>query len=531
MKSLIFYSNIPFTKSCLRLGILFICFSTLFMVGCKEDLIEPNSKLWEEFSVSLPQETTTLIRGIDGGDSLKAQINFPGQSGNQFDTSAYTYLWTSLINQDTLSDKHYLTYRDFDSQNDAMMSCLLAVKEKKTGITKYATSTIFVTTATREGWIILGEQSGKASLSMLTYTAQGYRKFVDLESTMGIKISFNGKPVSIDVLGTDIAFGGINQWLGVSTDQEIKVIKTMDFVEKANISAYLTNVLQPSAGHPVTFAVNGVNTFVASKDNNVYSFNTRRMVFNGRLERTQINTLTPGQLGAEVFKASPIHTFMDPLPMKDYSRLMYDEDRYQFVSARLSGNAEVNGVFPLLLPFSLQGFQQRAMSTRNDAGQGEVTSFLYNPTNNESYITQFLSNGILKSVKKIAAIDVNDIVQSKFIEIDYNTGCLIYTKGNEVKAYDYKIRKTISLLNLGNEEITLVKMTKHIPPHSWTSGREVLYKELLKRLIVCTYNASKPTDGGTFRLFQMRLGHQAPVKETEESGFPKIVDVAFSPIP
>ncbi len=528
----LFYSNTPLTTACCRLGILLCCLSTFLIAGCRKNLKGPDAGSMNEFSVSLPQEAITLIRGIEGGDSLKAQISFPGQPEKQSDNSAFTYIWTSLINRDTLSTRHFLTFKDFDGQPPALISCLLTVQEKSTGITKHATSSVFVTTATREGWALLGERSGKASLSMLTYTPQGYRKFIDLESELGLHLPLQGKPVSIDALGTDKAIGNaINQWLGVSTDQQIKIIQTMDFIEKTNVSDYLTNTLQPAPAHPVTLAVNGYNSFVASQGNDVYFFNTRLMVINGRLTRTQINTYPPGETGAAAFKASGIHAFMDPLPRKDYSCIVYDAENYQFVSARLSGNADINGVFPLQLPFSLQGFQLKSMSTRMKEEKAELTAFLYNPSNSKGYVIQFLSNGILKLIKEIPALDAIDLVQSKFIEIDNNTGYLLYTKGSEVKAYDYQLGQTFSLLNFGSEEITLIKITKHIPPVCRMPGRLELYQELLKRLVVCTYNPAMPDNGGIFMLFQIPLGHQSPVKETEEKGFPKIVDVAFVPIP
>ena len=119
---------------------------------------------------------------------------------------------------------------------------------------------------------------------------------------------------------------------------------------------------------------------------------------------------------------------------------------------------------------------------------------------------------------------------SKFIEIDLNAGYLIYTKGHEVVAYDYNMGQTFTLLNVGNETISLIKMIHHYPPSSTLAGRVDLYKEILNRLIVCTYDAAKPDEGGTFRTFHVQLGHQAPVQDMMETGFPKIVDVTFAPI-
>lgn len=536
MSRLKFYSNLSFIASGLRFGwlyIFFICFSILFTGGCKKDIINSDSGFSKEFSVELPKEVTTIIRGIGSQDSIKAQIRFPGQSGNQFDISAYTYTWTGLQNQDTLSTKHYLTLNDFEKQDPTLIPYLLTVKEKSTGITKIATSSVFITTPTREGWILLGDHSGNASISMLTYTPQGYRKFIDLESELGIDFPLKGKPVSIEVLGPDL-IGRKYQWLGITTDQEVKFLQCNDFVANDVISTYLNETLQPSPGHHVNLAVNGLVSFVATKDNSVFNFNIVYMTYLGMLGHYKLNTYSPGQPGASAFKASSIHTFIGPAFDLEYSRLMYDENNYQFVKGH-SEDPNKNGIFPLQLPFSFQGFRLEAMSTRRefDTGEGEeeVTAFLFNPINNEGYVIQFLSNGIVKLVKKLSATDANDIVKSKFIEIDYNTGYLIYTKGNEIKAYDYKLGQVLSLMNFGSEEITLIKMTKYTPPFSMIEGRIPLYKELFKRLLVCTYNPSKPNNSGTFRLFQIPLGHQVLVKETEETGFPKIVDATFAPIP
>lgn len=514
-----------------RLSFLIACTVALCCVSCRRDLVELTDSSTSVFSIVLPEDGGTLIRGLEGGDTLKAQIQLPGKAVSDFDTAAYSFLWTSFRNKDTLSRKYYVTTEDFDSQDPTLISCLLTVTDKKTGIAQNAVTNVLITSITREGWVLLGDKSGNAKLSMLTYTPEGYRKFIDLETELGIQLPINGKPNSIEVVGTEIGFGsGKYQWLVITTDQEVKFVKSMDMKADLAISNYLTQILQPSAASPVSMEVNGQTSFVATKDGNITYFSNFSMKYLGILSYSKLSTYPPRSASGTAFHASANHTFTAPGNLAEYSRLMFDEDNSVFVRAHLSGSTDVNGVYTLPLPFNLNGFQLKAITTQKGATNDDIIALLNNPTTQESYLIQFLSNRIVKTVTSIPYADMQDILASKFLEIDYNAGYLIYVKGSEVNAYDYKVGQRFKLLDFGNETISLVKMIKHFPPASTVPGRVDLYKQLLKKLVVCTFDPANPNNSGVFRLFQVPLGHQTPVKETEETGFPKIVDITFAPI-
>ncbi|MBO9635922.1 MAG: hypothetical protein J7578_22660, partial [Chitinophagaceae bacterium] len=76
---------------------------------------------------------------------------------------------------------------------------------------------------------------------------QGYKKFVNLATDLGKGIGIQGKPVSISSVGSDLVWGlSVLQWIGITTDQEIKVLQSMDFTVDQNISNFLTSTFQPS---------------------------------------------------------------------------------------------------------------------------------------------------------------------------------------------------------------------------------------------------------------------------------------------
>jgi hypothetical protein len=265
-----------------RLHFLIACTVALCSVSCKRDLVDLTHSSSNEFTIVLPKDGGTLFRGLGKADTLKAQIQLPGKAASDFDTTAYSFIWTSFQNKDTISRKYYITTKDFDNQDPTLISCLLTVVDKKTGIAKDAVTNVLITTFTREGWVLLGEKAGKAKLSMLTYTPTGYLKFIDLETELGIQLPFNGKPNTIDAVGTEISYGaGKYQWLAVTTDQEVKLVQTMDMKPDAAVSNYLTQVLQPSAASPVSIEVNGQTSFVATKDKNITYFSTFYMSYLG----------------------------------------------------------------------------------------------------------------------------------------------------------------------------------------------------------------------------------------------------------
>lgn len=534
MKHINFYAMLlaeTFNLNLYRLGILSMSICAFFSTSCKRDFTDISSKKSKEFNIIMPKDGGTIIKGAVGRDTIKAQMLNSGNQLSEFDTAAYSFVWINFQNKDTLSRKPFLTSNDVGSLQPTLVSCLLSVTEKSTGIIKYVSTDIFVTTATREGWVLLGDKSGTAKLSVLTYTDKGYKKYVDLATELGIDVPLKGKPVSINAIGTENIYTGKYQWLGVATDQEIKLIQTTDFIAHAKMSDYVTSIMQPSTLSPVKLEVSGRTNFVATKDNNVYHFSTNSMHYVNIYGYSILNAYPPPlKPGMQPFKASPLHTFTSAMSLNEYSRMMYDEDNGVFVRAQISTPVDINGVFPLQLDFSTKGFKLKAITTLKGAEVDEITALLYNPTTSQSYLIQFLTNGIVKTSEAIPYADAEDLMASKFIEIDLNAGYLMYTKGNEVLAYDYISGKTFSLLKFGNENISLIKMIHHYPPASTLAGRVDLYKEILNRLIVCTYDAARPDDSGTFRTYQIRLGHQAPVPDIMETGFPKIVDATFAPI-
>ena len=234
---------------------------------------------------------------------------------------------------------------------------------------------------------------------MLTYTANGYRKYIDLATELGLDVPLKGKPVSINALGTEIMFNmGKYQWLGIATDQEIKIIQSMDFVADTKMSDYVTSVMQPSDLSPVTLEVNGLTNFVATKNNDVYYFSIYDMNYIKRFQYSILNAYPPPlQPGRQLFKASPHHTFTSSNGIRDYSRMMYDEDNGVFVRAQMSSPLDINGVFPLQLNFSTKGFKLKAIATLKGPAVDDITALLHNPTTSESYVIHFLSNGIVKT--------------------------------------------------------------------------------------------------------------------------------------
>ena len=526
--------NRLYYKLLIRTGTLLGVTALLFIAGCRKDLVTADPGELNEFILELPSGTTTIIKGIEAGDSIKANIRIPGGPAG-FNTSDYDFVWTNLNTKDTLSNRYYLTYKDFENEEPSTMPCLLTVTEKKTGKTKLANTSVFFTTATREGWVLLGDKSGNATLSVLTYTGNGYKKFIDIETELGIQFPITGKPVSLNNVGADMPYGlSPYQWMGLTTDKEIKFFRSMDFMVHEQVSDYLNQTLAPSALSPVTLDVTGQSSFVATRNNKIYRFMTFYMTLLGNYTHNVLSTYPPAQPGATPFKASTAHTYTGPGWLSgEFNRFMYDSENFEFVRAHVSGNPDINGVYPLDLPFSKNGFQLKAINTilGDMIEQDLITAFLYNPVTEDGYVIEFLSNGIVKSVKRMASADAKEAGTAPFLEINNNNSYLVYTKGNEVKAYDYKLGQSISLLNFENETISLLKMQRYTPGFVRTPGRKAVYGELFKRLVVCTYNPASPDNSGTFHQYQLPLGHQKPVLEAKETGFPKIVDLTFNILP
>lgn len=520
-----------------RLARIAFCYLGLLATSsCYKGLTDINQIAPGHFSIVLPTEETMIIRGGTEKDTLRALIKTPQEAvAAATDTSHYSYVWTILSGQ-ILSRMPYLTVTDFEGMDPSKNTVQLTVTEKSTGLLEKGTADVFITTPTREGWMILGENSGKTQIGMLTYTPNGYRKMTDVNSALGKNISFSGKPISISAIGSDQKNGqSLHQWVGVATDQEIKLFSSLDYTVDQPTSETVTGLLSPGPSNRTVIEKTGYTTFMARKGSDMFQFDFYYMKTLNLPSQQQMNIIKINGTN-KVFPVAAVNVQIGPqVPYNDgsYYRMLYDADSCSFVwNDAYNVYTSETKYLSLLLPFSLKGSQLRAI--RNPMTTGSVNdvliALLNKPATHETYVIQFLSNALVKDVKQISAANAAEILNSPFIEIDYNTGYIIYVKGNSVYAYDPAADQAFSLVDFGNEVISLVKFEKFNPGKSKMPGREEVYTELFKRLVVCTYDPANPDHSGTFRLYRIPLGHQAPIAETVESGFPKIIDTDFIPI-
>lgn len=524
------YKNIKYYAGAFRL----LGLAALLLTSCSKSLVDVDNSPSTDFQISLPEDMVTFVKGRGAVDSLIPVIMQPGTPASNIDTSAYTYRWTGLVNGKAISSRPFLVGEDFDKHTPGVFSCLLTMTEKASGIRQSASCDVFVTTATREGWVLLGEKAGAAQLSVLSYTTTGYTKYVDLKAELGIDMPLKGKPYSIAAVGTELARGdGKYQWLGVATDQEIKFIQSMDFTENKKMSDFLTVSLTPNATQSISFDAAGLTTFIATKGTELYFFNTPNIVSYGMQKFDLINKYKALKPDAISFNAAPYHTLTGPRLFDEGNRIMYDKDKYCFVRAQLSlaGQLGLNGLFPLALPFALEGYELRGIVSERGEEQDNITALLYNPTSHEGKVIEFKSNGIVVKTNSIDPVDAALLFKSETIVIDRYNGYVFFIFNNDLYSYDYHNKKGKLMLALGNERISHLKMENYIPLSSKMVGRQDIYKQLLKNLIVCTYDPAKPDNSGTFRSYIVPPGQQNLIMEVEETGFPKIVSTTFATIP
>lgn len=520
-----------------KLTILMItCLCTVISTSCRKSLSTLDQMQPNHFAIVLPTEQTMMIRqGLDK-DTLKALIRLPGQTEKAPDTSKYSFVWTTVSDAKVVGRKAFLTVADFDGIDPTKNTVQVAVTEKSTGLLEKATADVFITTSTREGWVILGENAGQAQIGMLGYTDNGYKKILNVNTALGKNISFKGKPVSISAVGTDKTNNAsLLQWIGVTTDQEIKLFASMDFSEDPKLSQTFTDFLKPTALNPVVLEKAGYNALLSRKGTDMYQFDLYYIRQLNIVNPLQMNVITVSGV-KKTFPASPMNVQVGPVvPYKgdSFYRVLYDNNSFNFVfDDGYNTYGSLTKYISPILPFSMNGFQLKAIRNNIGASGGNdvILALLNNPTSQESYLIQFLTNGFNKDVKKITTANATDMMNARFVEIDYNTGYVVYTKGNAIYGYDPTTEQNFLLIDFGNENISLMKFEKFTPGSSKMPGRAAVYKELFKRLVVCTYDPANPSKSGTFRLYRILLGRQAPIAETIESGFPKIIDTDFVPI-
>ncbi|WP_185937387.1 PKD-like family lipoprotein [Chitinophaga polysaccharea] len=483
-----------------------------------------------EITIKRPSGNIVILKK-DVPDTFYPVIDYGKQEGAVIDTGAYQYHWNVLNNNSSsnkiqvlVTNKPYLTAATLvEAGCDGQITLTFEVREKATGITASMTTLLFMFKTTTECWVLLYEKNGNSKLGILAYNSTRYTPFMNISDSLGLAPYLTGKPLSLSLL--TYAYDSDDRYMGVSTDQTVFILdKAFGPALGVPAATWINTVIHSSPkqpvylleGYPGACWQNGdlyrVNKNVASEENFLYT-------------TTPVNILPSP---AESYKVSPVGISIDGDDTQGYL-VVFDETNGRFI--KYTNEFDVaNSSIPIeFTPVqSLKGYKMvygRSVSYPDFDMIGAVVK------NNadEFYLVTFLDNGVLKSFIKITD---GRVAQARHFAIDFSTGYLLFDAAHAIIGYDYNMKESVELMDLGVESVSMMKYQTNFFSKDGRNPRNMIYSNILQKLVVCTNDPKKPGEqAGTFRLMNVRLGKQPLQEVYKMTGLPVIRDIIFTGFP
>lgn len=485
---------------------------TLVFAACMKD---KGNYDYNEINEATITNIPGTVSGIFGDTlTLRPELHFTQDAGDGSDTTLYSHKWVIFFDNKITT---IASTRDFNQPlnniNTGTYSAAYMVKDKKSGVTYHKYFTLIVTTAAYEGWFVLGKSGDSSRLDFVGFDGVSYdskRMYTDVLEQFNSEYPRPiGKP-----LGLHTASKNRDYTIMISTDKGSNSLdrNTLKWDRTKNI-AYLCFGTVPKDFAPTMFWSVFTNYHMYDKGT-IYTY-TNATLFNMGAPANQLaNEPRP-------FRASPYFNVGTTAGLST-SLVMFDMDKKRFAKQII----RTQGVDAYAVPFNNPSgakfdFNNVGMDlvwmSRSYIGYnifcvlknsaGEYYFALFNESSSEQLIFQKMN---------ISALDVNSLIVA-----DPQWSTLYFSSGNKLYAYYPDANQERMIQDFG-EKITYLFFPTNIPSAK-------VYDVFRTKLLVSTFDASKPETGGKLRFFQT-FNQGAPTQITHVetlTGFGEVVGAQF----
>jgi len=433
---------------------------------------------------------------------------------NSGDTSRYEYEWIALRTDNVLPAdiRKNLAY----SKNlDIIMTAppgpykvYYRVKDKETGIQFSTTFALTVQSSVYEGWLLLCDENGKSRLDMVSVVnTDSARVLKDILTTLdaGVPAKYTSSPNMVHCYSFDPTYYGIYissneattkvnpesfQW---STTNDISYEFLSNLPEKTPVD-YMSNITANTA-------------YYHTADGNVYYYY--------RVYQTKPST--PVNLVSGELAVSPISKYMATcrIGVNSYA-LMFDTKNRRFI--RHGNNEAVAKLMPAGTLFDYDSVGMDLVWMKYTGyNSGEAFAVMQHPETKERHLARVsLTSTIVQ--RYFAKIEGTDIDKAENFGVSPDYGYLFYNVGSKVYSYDFNLKTSKLMLDLGSRKISTLGF------HDFAATK---YAVLKTKLVVASYEESNPGTSGSFDLYTV-----APVQgdlKTYRSynGVGKVVSLSY----
>lgn len=488
------------------IAILGICFCT----ACYKD--KGNYSYHSINEVSVAGFDTAKGYVVYVGDTLSVTPVISGTLDKN-GTGSYTYEWSYEVPLSNsvfvIGSQKNLRYRV--DMLPGSYSLRLKVTDSNSGVLYHFKTSLEVTTAVYEGYLVLNEVNGKSRLDMLSYQAgtQQFNQITDVLQKMGSSLPQQGKPVNIFCMQSNTVASpdGNSYKIYLSSESGTNNLnsETFGFKETQNISYEIIGDVPSgfaATGFFGTFRFGFIPTMYMMARNNVYI----RVNSYPAFPYAPLNVYAGA---AQPFKASP-YVVGDP-----NFCMIFNMDKRTFTRTASFNSSTVTDMAPGLnyptgkdLMYMEMSYSSAIHAILKDPGTGTL-----------SIIRFFL--GAAPTYNEV--ITATDIDKATHFAMSPDRGYLFYSVGGKVYEYDLSLKTSKLMLDKGNEEVTYLAFQNFFNRTS-----KATYTSWANLLTVGLYNATGTAGAnGTLEQYTVPPVNGQITLASRWTGFGKITSVAY----
>lgn len=483
----------------------------LYATGCYKDLGNYDYQDINEAGISgISNEYTVLSL-----DTLHITPVLDFTQDAKGDTSGYEFEWIAILDEGDRvfpDEKRIEVARTRDLhykvtlKPNAGFTMSYRVKDKKTGIQWSKKFRLQVKSTIYEGWLVYSDVNTDARLDMISKLDETTERiYIDVLAQIGCELPPQKYPRHVNYL-TKNQGGGI--YLSAGTGTNSLHSETFLWQESNRIEYEMQG--KPPAGFAPLYVSNMDNVeHVMVTENEIYY---QHFIFAAGYT-LPINSI---QSEGKMFKPAPFFGFSNGFAS---NMIYYDETNQRFVGYKGSQTYSYLPQDPPNALFSYNTGRRMLYMTSTRYSNNDVFAILKDDAINKTWLYRMnVSTGITQTY--YGEMTGTDIDKAEAFAVSNQFGYVFYTVGSKIYEYDMFNRNSKLMLDMGTEQISLIKCQNF--------GGYSKYASLENSLIVCTYNPGKPAaEQGSMHLYDVPAVNGDLVLTKTYRGFGKIVDVAY----
>lgn len=480
-------------------------------LACSKD--EGNYEYHDINQVSIENFDTAAGYTVYFGDSLIVSPTLAESVQKEAPGHQYSYEWAFDLNNDQTPDSVISTAKALRIKigiAPGSYSLQYRVTDLGTGVQFHTKTTLQVSTAVYEGYMVLSDVDGKGRLDMLSYdkTKSSFTQYTDVLTKMGSHLPPMGKPYQVYCAETAFAGGGTAEtyriYLLTETGTSRIHSETFDYLPAYDIRYEMVGAVP--AGFKAD-AMSGGTQFIFTNlflmaNNNLY---VRAFLSSSAWPYVPVNTYSSG--GA-------------PFPVAPYvatdgnAFVLYNKSKRKFVSTSSITNVTVADV-----PDALNYPTGNDLLYMERNYSGSAYAVMKDPSSAKRYMLRFQVGAASTYYQELTGTDID---KATAYAVSPDLGYLFYSVGGKLYEYDLSLRTSKLMLDKGAASITYLAFQNF---YNRTSN--VNYGNWAKRLTVGSYTTGNSAGGGTLEQFTVPTVNGDLVLTNSWSGFGKIASVSY----